>query len=184
MPLAKSAMATNVILSFIWSRNRFRFMWFLIATRFRRFPSADLAARPRAEKFMSYRAPRPRAHAPARRSASWCLALGILLFLPAQKGGRRVRGPDLGSNQGMSASRTTIVTGPRWKRLLLNRPVIVPALLVLITLGWNLGSSPMITASSPAAFSTPTARRWKAPRSSCGCSTSPLSWKGIDENPT
>ncbi len=30
------------------------------------------------------------------------------------------------------------VTGPRWKRLLLNRFVIVPALLVLITLGWNL----------------------------------------------
>jgi ABC-type glycerol-3-phosphate transport system permease component len=76
MPLAKSAMATNVILSFIWSWNNF--MWPLIATR-----SADMQTLPLGlARFMSYQEDSTGA------LYAFCimvLAPGILLFLLAQR---------------------------------------------------------------------------------------------------
>jgi ABC-type glycerol-3-phosphate transport system permease component len=76
MPLAKSAMATNVVLSFIWSWNNF--MWPLIATR-----SADMQTLPLGlARFMSYQEDSTGA------LYAFCimvLAPGILLFLLAQK---------------------------------------------------------------------------------------------------
>ena len=76
IPLAKSAMATNVILSFIWSWNNF--MWPLIATR-----SADMQTLPLGlARFLSYQEDSTGA------LYAFCimvLAPGILLFLLAQK---------------------------------------------------------------------------------------------------
>lgn len=76
MPLAKSAMATNVILSFIWSWNNF--LWPLIMTR-----SADMQTLPLGlARFLSYQEDTTGA------LYAFCimvLAPGILLFLLAQK---------------------------------------------------------------------------------------------------
>jgi ABC-type glycerol-3-phosphate transport system permease component len=76
IPLAKSAMATNVILSFIWSWNNF--MWPLIMTR-----SADMQTLPLGlARFLSYQEDTTGA------LYAFCimvLAPGILLFLLAQK---------------------------------------------------------------------------------------------------
>ena len=76
MPLAKSAMATNVILSFIWSWNNF--MWPLISVR-----SADMQTLPLGlARFLSYQEDSTGA------LYAFCimvLAPGILLFLLAQK---------------------------------------------------------------------------------------------------
>ena len=76
MPLAKSAVATNVILSFIWSWNNF--MWPLIATR-----SQDMQTLPLGlARFISYQENTTGA------LYAFCimvLAPGILLFLLAQK---------------------------------------------------------------------------------------------------
>ena len=76
IPLAKSAMATNVILSFIWSWNNF--MWPLIMTR-----SADMQTLPLGlARFLSYQEDTTGA------LYAFCimvLAPGILLFLMAQK---------------------------------------------------------------------------------------------------
>src|SRR5437588_12032020 len=76
MPLAKSAVATNVILSFIWSWNNF--MWPLIATR-----SADMQTLPLGlARFLSYQEDSTGA------LYAFCimvLAPGILLFLLAQR---------------------------------------------------------------------------------------------------
>jgi ABC-type glycerol-3-phosphate transport system permease component len=76
MPLAKSAMATNVILSFIWSWNNF--MWPLISTR-----SIDMQTLPLGlARFMSYQEDSTGA------LYAFCimvLAPSILLFLLAQK---------------------------------------------------------------------------------------------------
>ena len=76
MPLAKSAMATNVILSFIWSWNNF--LWPLIMTR-----SAEMQTLPLGlARFLSYQEDTTGA------LYAFCvmvLAPGILLFLMAQK---------------------------------------------------------------------------------------------------
>lgn len=76
MPLAKSAMATNVILSFIWSWNNF--LWPLIMTR-----SPDMQTLPLGlSRFLSYQEDTTGA------LYAFCimvLAPGILLFLLAQK---------------------------------------------------------------------------------------------------
>jgi len=76
MPLAKAAVATNVILSFIWSWNNF--LWPLIVTR-----SADMQTLPLGlARFLSYQEDTTGA------LYAFCvmvLAPGILLFLLAQK---------------------------------------------------------------------------------------------------
>jgi ABC-type glycerol-3-phosphate transport system permease component len=76
IPLAKAAVATNVILSFIWSWNGF--LWPLIVTR-----SADMQTLPLAlARFLSYQEDTTGA------LYAFCimvLAPGILLFLLAQK---------------------------------------------------------------------------------------------------
>lgn len=76
MPLAKSAVATNVILSFIWSWNNF--LWPLIMTR-----SSDMQTLPLGlSRFLSYQEDTTGA------LYAFCimvLAPGILLFLLAQK---------------------------------------------------------------------------------------------------
>jgi ABC-type glycerol-3-phosphate transport system permease component len=76
MPLAKSAMATNVILSFIWSWNNF--LWPLIMTR-----SADMQTLPLGlARFLSYQEDTTGA------LYAFCIMVllpGILLFLLAQK---------------------------------------------------------------------------------------------------
>ncbi len=76
LPLAKAAMATNVILSFIWSWNNF--LWPLIMTR-----SADMQTLPLGlARFLSYQEDTTGA------LYAFCvmvLAPGILLFLLAQK---------------------------------------------------------------------------------------------------
>ncbi len=76
LPLAKSAMATNVILSFIWSWNNF--LWPLIMTR-----SADMQTLPLGlSRFLSYQEDTTGA------LYAFCvlvLAPGLLLFLLAQK---------------------------------------------------------------------------------------------------
>lgn len=76
MPLAKSAVATNVILSFIWSWNNF--MWPLIMTR-----SVDMQTLPLGlARFLSYQEDTTGA------LYAFCimvLAPGILLFLMAQR---------------------------------------------------------------------------------------------------
>ena len=76
LPLAKAAMATNVILSFIWSWNNF--LWPLIMTR-----SADMQTLPLGlSRFLSYQEDTTGA------LYAFCvmvLAPGILLFLLAQK---------------------------------------------------------------------------------------------------
>jgi len=76
MPLAKSAMATNVILSFIWSWNNF--LWPLIMTR-----SADMQTLPLGlARFLSYQEDTTGA---LYAFVIMVLAPGILLFLLAQK---------------------------------------------------------------------------------------------------
>jgi ABC-type glycerol-3-phosphate transport system permease component len=76
IPLAKSAMATNVILSFIWSWNNF--LWPLIMTR-----SADMQTLPLGlARFLSYQEDTTGA------LYAFCIMVllpGILLFLLAQK---------------------------------------------------------------------------------------------------
>ena len=76
MPLAKSAVATNVILSFIWSWNNF--MWPLIVTR-----SQDMQTLPLGlARFISYQEDTTGA------LYAFCIMVlvpGILLFLLAQK---------------------------------------------------------------------------------------------------
>src|ERR1700730_15524349 len=57
------------------------------------------------------------------------------LVVPAGPEGIRP-GPDVGSDQGMSLSDEDLAR-PKWQRLLLNRFVLVPALLMLGTAGWN-----------------------------------------------
>jgi len=76
MPLAKSAMATNVILSFIWSWNNF--LWPLIMTRSPEMQTLPLGL----SRFLSYQEDTTGA------LYAFCimvLAPGILLFLLAQK---------------------------------------------------------------------------------------------------
>jgi ABC-type glycerol-3-phosphate transport system permease component len=76
MPLAKSAMATNIILSFIWSWNNF--MWPLIMTRTPEMQTLPLGL----ARFLSYQEDTTGA------LYAFCimvLAPGILLFLLAQK---------------------------------------------------------------------------------------------------
>jgi ABC-type glycerol-3-phosphate transport system permease component len=76
MPLAKSAMATNVILSFIWSWNNF--MWPLISTRSPTMQTLPLGL----ARFLSYQEDTTGA------LYAFCvmvLAPGLLLFLLAQK---------------------------------------------------------------------------------------------------
>jgi ABC-type glycerol-3-phosphate transport system permease component len=89
MPLAKSAVATNVILSFIWSWNNF--MWPLIATR-----SQDMQTLPLGlARFISYQEDTTGA------LYAFCimvLAPGILLFLLAQK--EFVQGLTTGATKG------------------------------------------------------------------------------------
>ena len=89
MPLAKSAVATNVILSFIWSWNNF--MWPLIATR-----SQDMQTLPLGlARFISYQENTTGA------LYAFCimvLAPGILLFLLAQK--EFVQGLTTGATKG------------------------------------------------------------------------------------
>jgi len=76
MPLAKSAIATNVILAFVWSWNNF--MWPLIVTR-----SADMQTLPLGlARFLSYQEDTTGA------LYAFCvmvLAPGVLLFLLAQR---------------------------------------------------------------------------------------------------
>jgi ABC-type glycerol-3-phosphate transport system permease component len=89
MPLAKSAVATNVILSFIWSWNNF--MWPLIATR-----SQDMQTLPLGlARFIAYQEDTTGA------LYAFCimvLAPGILLFLLAQK--EFVQGLTTGATKG------------------------------------------------------------------------------------
>lgn len=76
LPLAKSAMATNVILSFIWSWNNF--LWPLIMTRTPEMQTLPLGL----ARFLSYQEDTTGA------LYAFCimvLAPGILLFLLAQK---------------------------------------------------------------------------------------------------
>jgi ABC-type glycerol-3-phosphate transport system permease component len=89
MPLAKSAMATNVILSFIWSWNNF--MWPLISTRAEDMQTLPLGL----ARFLSYQEDTTGA------LYAFCimvLAPGILLFLLAQK--EFVRGLTTGAAKG------------------------------------------------------------------------------------
>lgn len=89
MPLAKAAIATNVILSFIWSWNNF--LWPLIVTR-----SADMQTLPLGlARFLSYQEDTTGA------LYAFCimvLAPGILLFLLAQK--EFIRGLTSGATKG------------------------------------------------------------------------------------
>jgi ABC-type glycerol-3-phosphate transport system permease component len=89
MPLAKSAIATNVILAFIWSWNNF--LWPLIVTR-----SAELQTLPLGlARFLSYQEDTTGA------LYAFCimvLAPGILLFLMAQK--EFIRGLTSGATKG------------------------------------------------------------------------------------
>jgi ABC-type glycerol-3-phosphate transport system permease component len=123
MPLAKSAVATNVILSFIWSWNNF--MWPLIATR-----SQDMQTLPLGlARFISYQEDTTGA------LYAFCimvLAPGILLFLLAQK---EFVQTDHRSDQGMNFEDDLV--RPRWKRRLVNRFVLVPGVLMIIAIAWN-----------------------------------------------
>jgi len=89
MPLAKGAIATNVILAFIWSWNNF--LWPLIVTR-----SADMQTLPLGlARFLSYQEDTTGA------LYAFCimvLAPGILLFLLAQK--EFIRGLTSGATKG------------------------------------------------------------------------------------
>jgi len=89
MPLAKGAIATNVILGFIWSWNNF--LWPLIVTR-----SADMQTLPLGlARFLSYQEDTTGA------LYAFCimvLAPGILLFLLAQK--EFIRGLTSGATKG------------------------------------------------------------------------------------
>jgi ABC-type glycerol-3-phosphate transport system permease component len=89
MPLAKSAIATNVILAFIWSWNNF--LWPLIVTR-----SAELQTLPLGlARFLSYQEDTTGA------LYAFCimvLAPGILLFLMAQR--EFIRGLTSGATKG------------------------------------------------------------------------------------
>ena len=89
MPLAKAAIATNVILGFIWSWNNF--LWPLIVTR-----SADMQTLPLGlARFLSYQEDTTGA------LYAFCimvLAPGILLFLLAQK--EFIRGLTSGATKG------------------------------------------------------------------------------------
>jgi ABC-type glycerol-3-phosphate transport system permease component len=89
IPLAKAAVATNVILSFIWSWNNF--LWPLIVTR-----SADMQTLPLGlSRFLSYQEDTTGA------LYAFCvmvLAPGILLFLLAQK--EFIRGLASGATKG------------------------------------------------------------------------------------
>ena len=89
MPLAKAAVATNVILGFIWSWNNF--LWPLIVTR-----SADMQTLPLGlARFLSYQEDTTGA------LYAFCimvLAPGILLFLLAQK--EFIRGLTAGATKG------------------------------------------------------------------------------------
>jgi ABC-type glycerol-3-phosphate transport system permease component len=89
MPLAKGAVATNVILAFIWSWNNF--LWPLIVTR-----SADMQTLPLGlARFLSYQEDTTGA------LYAFCimvLAPGILLFLLAQK--EFIRGLTSGATKG------------------------------------------------------------------------------------
>src|SRR5205823_11931969 len=89
LPLAKAAIATNVILAFIWSWNNF--LWPLIITR-----DADLQTLPLGlARFLSYREDTTGA------LYAFCimvLAPGILLFLLAQK--KFIRGLTSGATKG------------------------------------------------------------------------------------
>ena len=89
MPLAKAALATNVILGFIWSWNNF--LWPLIVTR-----SADMQTLPLGlARFLSYQEDTTGA------LYAFCimvLAPGILLFLMAQK--EFIRGLTAGATKG------------------------------------------------------------------------------------
>jgi ABC-type glycerol-3-phosphate transport system permease component len=89
MPLAKGAIATNVILAFIWSWNNF--LWPLIVTR-----SADMQTLPLGlARFLSYQEDTTGA------LYAFCimvLAPGIVLFLMAQK--EFIRGLTSGATKG------------------------------------------------------------------------------------
>ena len=89
MPLAKGAIATNVILAFIWSWNNF--LWPLIVTR-----SSDMQTLPLGlARFLSYQ------EATTGALSAFCimvLAPGILLFLLAQN--QFIRGLTSGATKG------------------------------------------------------------------------------------
>ena len=89
MPLAKGAIATNVILAFIWSWNNF--LWPLIVTR-----SSDMQTLPLGlARFLSYQEDTTGA------LYAFCimvLAPGILLFLLAQN--QFIRGLTSGATKG------------------------------------------------------------------------------------
>ena len=116
LPLAKPAIATNVILSFIWSWNAF--LWPLIITR--DVDHADLAARPRALPRLCRghdgRALRLRVHG----------AFAGHRGVPDGAEGVHSR-PDLGSDQGMN-----------WRAILTSRFFVVPAVALAALIGWNL----------------------------------------------
>jgi ABC-type glycerol-3-phosphate transport system permease component len=89
MPLAKAAIATNVILGFIWSWNNF--LWPLIVTR-----SADMQTLPLGlARFLSYQEDTTGA---LYAFVIMVLAPGILLFLLAQK--EFIRGLTSGATKG------------------------------------------------------------------------------------
>ena len=90
LPLSKSAIATNVILTFIWSWNAF--LWPLIAIRTPEH--ADPAARPGALPVGTWRT------RPARSTPSSVMVLipGLAIFLMAQK--EFIRGLTSGATKG------------------------------------------------------------------------------------
>ena len=151
LPLSKSAIATNVILAFIWSWNNF--LWPLIITR-----DADLQTLPLGlARFLSL-------HEDTTGALyAFCvlvLAPGIAAFPDGAEGVHS--GPDLRGDQGMI---------PSW---LLSRWVVVPAVLILATVGWNAWVTCTITDWWRGTSSAPTGRRWWAPRWCCWSRTSRL----------
>ena len=89
LPLSTAAVATNVILSFIWSWNNF--LWPLVVVRNQEMQTLPLAL---STFLVTWKTP----PGPCMPSASWCCIPGVLVFVLAQK--QFVEGLTAGATKG------------------------------------------------------------------------------------